>query len=274
MKKLASALGFLAIVSSSLPGNAPAVKAQSCNYYAGISVTGQKVNLDTCSISKSSDRGTNFVYYLGDKKLASKANCSDRTWTTLSNKQVNTPQSQATKKMLDRVCNEQISSNSNDEEKTESTSGERSIAQTNERSLNYYEDDLIKARGLSASFDRDGRPTVNVLIENKSGKVLILANLQTGGNETVTVNSDSGESAVCRIQGISIVGRTETDPLKFSRLKPNGRLITSTYVCSGMTASAIKTVGINIPLVEYTKEKNNPFALSLDGIQIKKIPTR
>jgi hypothetical protein len=274
MKKLASVCGFLAIVSSSLPGNAPAVKAQSCNYYAGISVTGQKVNLDTCSISKSSDRGTNFIYYLGDKKFASRADCSDRTWTTLSNKQVNTPQSQATKKMLDRVCNEQISSNPSSRETQESNTEDRSIAQTNERSLNYYEDDLIKARGLSASFDETKRYlTINVMIENKSGKTLTLGNVKQYYNDA-TVNSDSGESAVCLLRGINGVSVEQTNPLQFSVLKPKGRVNISVYQCGNITASATKSVGVTIPLVEYTKEKNNPFTLSLEGIPVKKISNR
>jgi hypothetical protein len=273
-KNLASVCGFLAIVSSSLPGDAPAVKAQSCNYYAGIAVTGQKVNLDTCSISKSSDRGTNFVYYLGDKKLASKANCNNQTWTTLTNNQVNTPKSQATKKMLDRVCNEQISSNPSTEEKTESTSGERSIAQTNDRSLNYYEDDLIRARGLSASFDQNKTYlTVNVMIENKSGRTLILGNVKQYYNDA-TVNSDSGESAVCLLRGINGVAVEQTNPLQFSVLKPKGRVNISVYQCGNITASATKSVGVTIPLVEYTKEKNNPFTLSLEGIPVKKISNR
>lgn len=267
MKKLASVCGFLAIVSSSLPGNAPAVKAQSCNYYAGISATGQKVNLDTCSISKSSDRGTDFVYYLGDKKFASKANCSDRTWTTLSNKQVNTPQSQATKKMLDRVCNEQISSNSSAEEKTESTSEERSIAQASEGG---YEDDLIRARGLSASFVKDVA-TVNVLIENKSTKDIYLA--QTAGTN-ILVTTDSGQSIGCYSQGIRIASDRDKESSKFSRLKPRGKITISAVGCNGLDSSTTKSVSFNIDLTTWEKEKNNQLTLSLTGIPIKKISIR
>jgi hypothetical protein len=270
-KNLASVCGFLAIVSSSLPGDAPAVKAQSCNYYAGIAVTGQKVNLDTCSISKSSDRGTNFVYYLGDKKLASKANCNNQTWTTLTNNQVNTPKSQATKKMLDRVCNEQISSNSSFKEKTESTSGENSIAQTSDAG---YRDDLIRARGLAASFSKDGNwLSANVLIENISGRTLLLGNLQFG-NSTVTVVSDSGEAGTCNFQGLSQVGSEENKESKFSVLKPKGKATIAAIGCHGISQSATKSVGVNIPLVVYGKEKNTQFTLTLTDIPVKKIPTR
>ncbi|WP_146138239.1 hypothetical protein [Chamaesiphon polymorphus] len=270
MKKLASACGILAIVSSSLAGNAPAVTAQSCNYYTGISVTGQKVNLDTCSISRTSDNGTNFIYYLGDKKLASKANCSDQTWTTSANTQVNKPQSQATKKMLDRVCNEQISSNSSTEEKTESTSEERSIAQASRPG---YEDDLIRARGLNASFNQGGRLSANVLIENISGRTLLLANLQLG-NGTVTVISDSGEAGNCDFQGLKYVVAEENKESAFSVLKSKGKATIAAINCTGISQSATKSVGVNIPLVVYGKEKNSQFTLTLTDIPVKKIPTR
>jgi hypothetical protein len=268
MKKFASVCGFLAIISSSLHGNAPAVKAQSCNYYAGIAVTGQRVNLDTCSISKSSDHGINFIYYLGDKKLASKANCSNRTWTTSSNNQVNTPQSQATKKMLDRVCNEQTSSNPSSGETQESNTGERSIAQVNERS---YEDDLIKARGLSASFVNDSA-TVNVLIENKSKKDIFLA--ATYGGTGIVVTSDSGQSSTCYIQGVKTATSSEKRSSEFSRLKPSGRITISGISCRGLDTSATRSVSFNIDLTMWEKEQNSQLTISLTGIPIKKISTR
>jgi hypothetical protein len=272
MKNLVSACGFLAIVSSSLPGNAPAATAQSCNYYAGISVTGQKVNLDTCSISKSSG-GTNFVYYLGDKKLASKANCSDRTWTTSSNSQVNTPQSQATKKMLDRVCNEQISSNFSSRETQESNTEDRSIAQANDR---VYEDDLIRARGLSAAFEKANTidsATVNVLIENKSKKDIFLASTY-GGTGTV-VTSDSGQSSTCGYtKGIKAARASEKESSNFSRLKPGGKITISGVRCDGLDPSSTKVVSFNIDLTMWEKEKNSQLTLSLTGIPVKKISTR
>ncbi len=255
----------MAIVGSSLPGNAPAVTAQSCNYYTGVSVTGQKVNLDTCSISKSSDSGTNFVYYLGDKKLASKANCSERTWTTLSNKQVNTPQSQATKKMLDRVCNEQISSNSGAEEITESTSGERSIAQS---SSTVYEDDNIRARATGASFDRSNFAQVSLILENKSGKDLFLA-AETRASRVI---SDSGETSECQVSGIKDgywVSTTEPKPLQFSRIKSKAKVSVSVSNCQRLTsASKPVSVGVSIPLLMMENEQTTNVTISLTGIPI------
>jgi hypothetical protein len=269
MKKLASALGFLAIVGSSLPGNAPAVTAQSCNYYTGTSVTGEKVNLDTCSISRTSDRSVNFVYSLDDKKFASQANCTARTWIKPPNKkEIYVPKSQAMKKMLDRVCNEQISSNSSTEEKTESTSEESSIAQTSECG---YEDDLIKAKCLSASFVKD-IATVNILVENKSQKDIFLA--QTSWT-WIVVTSDSGQSTKCDFQGVKgNVSSTTTDPSAFSRLKPRGRMTISAINCAGLNSETTKNVSFNIDLTMWEKEKNSQLTISLTGIPIKKIPTR
>ncbi len=263
MKKLASVYGFLAIVGSSLPGNAPAVKAQSCNYYAGISVMGQKVNLDTCSISKSSDRGTDFVYYLGDKKFASKANCSDRTWTTLSNNQVNAPQSQATKKMLDRVCNEQISSNSSTEEKTESTSEERSIAQT---SGIVYEDDRIRARAIGSSFVAPFAQAA-LTIENKSGKDLFLA----VEFRAVRAISESGETAECALQGIKTYSGAANPPkpLDFSRLKPKAKISVSVDRCQMTATSKPISLSVTIPLVMLDNEDYSNVTISLNDIPIK-----
>ena len=178
--------------------------------------------------------------------------------------------------MLDRVCNEQTSSNPSSGETQESNTGERSIAQTNERSLNYYEDDLIKARGISASFDKDKRfLTVNIIIENKSGKTLVLGNVKKYNNfPTVSVSSDSGESTDCYLRSINDVFIEETNPLKFSTLKTKARVSASIYQCEKITVSATKTVGVTIPLAEYTKEKNNPFTLSLEGIPVKKSSDR
>jgi hypothetical protein len=77
---------------------------QSCNYFAGTAVGGQKVNLNTCSINRANYTSVNFVYFLGNKKFRSQANCNNGTWTTFSNGQVHRPQSQATQNMIDVVC--------------------------------------------------------------------------------------------------------------------------------------------------------------------------
>jgi hypothetical protein len=234
MKKLASALGFLAIVSASLPGNAPAVKAQSCNYYTGISVTGQKVNLDTCSISKSSDRGTSFIYYLGDKKFASRANCNDRTWTQESNTE------------------------------------DRSIAQASECG---YEDDIIKAKCLSASFIKDVA-TVNIVVQNKSKKDVFLAETYGGSATYVVLTSDSGQSSTCRAQGIKSARADEKNSSAFSRLKPGGKITISGVSCQGLDPSTTRSVSFNVDLTIWEKEQNSQLTISLTGIPIKKISTR
>jgi hypothetical protein len=270
MKKLSLVLGFLAIIGSSSPGNAPAVKAQSCNYYVGIAVTGQKVNLDTCSISKSSDRSTSFVYYLGGRKFASKANCSDQTWTTLSNNQVNTPQSQATKKMLDRVCNEQISSNSSSGETQESNTGKRSIAQASECG---YEDDIIKAKCLSASFVKDVA-TVNIVVQNKSIKDVLLAETYGGSATYVVLTSDSGQSSGCRAQGIKSARADEKNSSALKRLKPGGKITISGVNCQGLDPSTTRSVSFNVDLTIWEKEQNSQLTISLTSIPIKRISTR
>jgi serine/threonine protein kinase, bacterial len=76
----------------------------SCGYYAGEAVTGQAVNVDLCSITTNNSDKVGFVYYLGGKRMGSAANCSNGTWTTLADQQVNRPLSPATQKMLDSVC--------------------------------------------------------------------------------------------------------------------------------------------------------------------------
>ncbi|MGE5656812.1 MAG: hypothetical protein ACM37W_09360 [Actinomycetota bacterium] len=79
-------------------------KAQNCNYYAGKAVGGQSVNVDLCSISRASYRSIDFVYYLGETKIQSQANCEAGTWTSFPERRINRPQSQATQNMLDVVC--------------------------------------------------------------------------------------------------------------------------------------------------------------------------
>jgi serine/threonine protein kinase, bacterial len=76
----------------------------ACNYYAGEAVTGQAVNLDLCSITTNNSDQVGFVYYLGNQRMGSAANCSNKTWTTFSDQQVHRPLSPATQKMLENVC--------------------------------------------------------------------------------------------------------------------------------------------------------------------------
>ncbi|OLP19966.1 hypothetical protein BST81_02505 [Leptolyngbya sp. 'hensonii'] len=93
-----------ALIGASLLWSPPKAQAESCNYFAGTAVAGQAVNVDLCSISRASARSVNFVYYLGNEKVVSQANCQNGTWTTFPEKQVHRPQSRATQRMLEVVC--------------------------------------------------------------------------------------------------------------------------------------------------------------------------
>lgn len=95
---------LLAAIAASFLFSEPSA-AQSCNYYAGRAVGGQTINIDTCSISRASYRSVDFVYYLGSDRIESQANCEDRVWTTFPERTVHSPQSAATMKMLNYVCN-------------------------------------------------------------------------------------------------------------------------------------------------------------------------
>jgi hypothetical protein len=106
MQRFASSmLGLCVLISALFPWSKRGASAQSCNYFAGTAVTGQSVNVDICSISKASYQSVDFIYYLGNKKVISQANCNNGTWIDFSTRQVNRPQSQATQDMLDVVCN-------------------------------------------------------------------------------------------------------------------------------------------------------------------------
>jgi serine/threonine protein kinase, bacterial len=83
----------------------------ACNYYAGEAVTGQVVNLDLCSITTSNSDQVGFVYYLGDRRMGSAANCANNTWTTFADQQVHRPLSPATQRMLENVCSRRQASN-------------------------------------------------------------------------------------------------------------------------------------------------------------------
>ncbi|PSB27073.1 hypothetical protein C7B82_17540 [Stenomitos frigidus ULC18] len=80
------------------------IVAQSCNYYAGQAVGGQSLNVDLCSITRASAKSVDFVYYLGQERIQSQANCQDGSWVTFPERQRNRPQSSATQQMLTVVC--------------------------------------------------------------------------------------------------------------------------------------------------------------------------
>jgi hypothetical protein len=104
MQNFTSIIGACILIGTAVAGSNDKAVAQSCNYFAGTAVTGQKVNLNTCSIYRDDERDPNFVYYLGNKKIDGIANCRKGTWTTYPDLVVHRPQSQATQRMLDRVC--------------------------------------------------------------------------------------------------------------------------------------------------------------------------
>jgi hypothetical protein len=145
-----------------------------------------------------------------------------------------------------------------------------SIAQPSDAPANIYEDDLIRAKGLSASFAND-IATVNVLIENKSKKDVFLAQTYS---TSIVVTSDSGQSTTCYSQGIKGGGGTSQELSSFSRLKPRGKITISATGCRGLNSSVTKNVSFNIDLTMWEQEKNSQLTLSLTGIPIKKIPTR
>jgi hypothetical protein len=106
-------------LSSALIPVSPA-KSQTCNYYAGTAVDGQSINVDLCSISRASNRSANFVYYLGNDRVQSQANCQDGIWTTFPERAVHRPQSQATQNMINAVC-DRLASNDEGENPTRRT---------------------------------------------------------------------------------------------------------------------------------------------------------
>jgi hypothetical protein len=112
IQRFASVLGMCVFATALLPWSKQEVLAQSCNYFAGTAVGGRNINVDTCSISRASYQSVDFVYYLGNEKVTSQANCNNGTWMTFPERQVNRPQSRATQRMLNVVCNYR-SSNSN-----------------------------------------------------------------------------------------------------------------------------------------------------------------
>lgn len=106
MKNLTLGIGlFSTIIAPFVPIAHPTAVAQTCNYFAGTASTGESVNVDLCSLSRASSRSVDFIYYLGNARVVSQANCDSGTWTTFPEKAVHRPQSQATQHMLEVVCN-------------------------------------------------------------------------------------------------------------------------------------------------------------------------
>ncbi len=70
--KVISVVGFFILANVALFGSKQEVSAQSCNYFAGNAVGGQKVNLNTCSINRVSHASVDFIYFLGKKDSGAK----------------------------------------------------------------------------------------------------------------------------------------------------------------------------------------------------------
>ncbi len=95
---------ILTLATGTIWGLAASASAELL-YYAGRAVEGQRVTVDLDTISRASSRSVDFVYYLGQEKIWSQANCVAGTWTTFPERAVHRPQSPATRNMLDVVCN-------------------------------------------------------------------------------------------------------------------------------------------------------------------------
>jgi len=88
------------------------VAVPSYNYYTGQASGGQSIRVDLDSVSTAGNPRVDFVYYLGEERIRSQANCEAGTWTTFPEKAVHIPESQATQNMLNRVCNYKIPTSS------------------------------------------------------------------------------------------------------------------------------------------------------------------
>jgi hypothetical protein len=82
--------------------------AQANSFYAGNASNGQPVRVEVNSISPASSRSVNFVYYLGQERIFAQANCDTYRWTTFPENQTQYPQSKATQRMLDFVCDKNV----------------------------------------------------------------------------------------------------------------------------------------------------------------------
>ena len=70
----------------------------------GQSVTGAPIRLLMGSINARDNQFREFRYQLGNSTIEAMANCTDQSWTSYPERQVNRPQSPATERMLGLVC--------------------------------------------------------------------------------------------------------------------------------------------------------------------------
>ena len=92
--------------------NAPAPAGDEGSLFdAGVAVGGQRVLVDTSSISATPDAGRmHFRYWLGNASVEAVADCNRHTWTSYPEAETHSPQSAATARMLTRVCEGRIAS--------------------------------------------------------------------------------------------------------------------------------------------------------------------
>ena len=70
----------------------------------GASLTGARIRLLANTIRKGEKDTHAFTCQLGDTKIDAIANCSDGSWISYPERQLNRPQSPATERMLMRIC--------------------------------------------------------------------------------------------------------------------------------------------------------------------------
>lgn len=71
--------------------------------YMGKASTGEDISVDADSIFAGRE-GKRFIYSIGNETIHGAANCSNNTWYALEYDQTYSPQSEATQKMLNYVC--------------------------------------------------------------------------------------------------------------------------------------------------------------------------
>ena len=81
-----------------------AAPAASDTVELGASVTGVPIRLLMQSINTRDRQFRDFQYQLGSSTVAAMANCTDQSWTSYPERQLNRPQSPATERMLSLVC--------------------------------------------------------------------------------------------------------------------------------------------------------------------------
>jgi hypothetical protein len=149
------------------------------------------------------------------------------------------------------------------------TSSTQSVAQsTTQPGLPMYEDDIIRARVLGASFDQSGRLQASLIIENKTAQDLLLA-FESLYPEVI---SNLGETGSCYLNGLKALNLSKpTDPNRYSRLKPKQKLTVSLNRCDKIQASRTNSISINMPLVRLENERpTTPFTLDISGIPVRR----